>query len=70
MHHEVELGVIISKRGKDIPASSAFDYVAGYCVALDLCVDISALALTMQDREEHARGCQEGGPAVDGGQGS
>ena len=70
MHHEVELGVIISKRGKDIPASSAFDYVAGYCVALDLCVGVCALWLTLEDREEYAGSRQEGGPALDGGQGS
>lgn len=43
VHHEVELGVIIGKPGKDISAASAFDHVAGYCVALDLCVRKTAL---------------------------
>ncbi|KAK4332818.1 putative mitochondrial hydrolase FMP41 [Rhodotorula toruloides] len=35
VHHEVELGVIIGKRGRDIPASKALDYVAGYTLAID-----------------------------------
>lgn len=71
VHHEVELGVIIGKPGKDISAASAFDHVAGYCVALDLCVGgngASSIADGGQDGTEHARSRQEGGPAVDGGQ--
>ncbi|BGP30127.1 hypothetical protein JCM10296v2_001879 [Rhodotorula toruloides] len=35
VHHEVELGVIIGKRGRDITASKALDYVAGYTLAID-----------------------------------
>ncbi|KAJ2005239.1 hypothetical protein GGI06_005476, partial [Coemansia sp. S85] len=36
VHHEVELGVVIGKRGRDIRAADAFEHVAGYALALDL----------------------------------
>lgn len=36
LHHEVELGVIIGKRGKHIPANQWQSYVQGYCVGLDM----------------------------------
>ncbi|MBT3550979.1 MAG: fumarylacetoacetate hydrolase family protein [Rhodospirillaceae bacterium] len=36
--HEAELGVIIGKRGSDIPIEEAFDYVAGYALAMDMVV--------------------------------
>jgi 2,4-diketo-3-deoxy-L-fuconate hydrolase len=36
--HEVELAVIIGRKGKNIPASRAFDHVAGYMVGLDMTV--------------------------------
>ncbi len=36
VHHEVELGVIIGKRGKNIPQEEAFDYILGYTVVLDI----------------------------------
>ncbi|KAI0822812.1 hypothetical protein BC628DRAFT_1340573 [Trametes gibbosa] len=40
-HHEVELGVVVGKRGRDIPESEAEGYVAGYdCAAL--AVDMTA----------------------------
>ncbi|BCR05960.1 acylpyruvase [Desulfuromonas versatilis] len=35
-HHEVELAVLISKFGKNIPAAEAMTHVAGYGVALDM----------------------------------
>jgi len=34
--HEVELGVIMGKEGKDIPKDRAYDYVAGYTVLNDI----------------------------------
>lgn len=34
--YEVELGVVIGKRGSRIPESEALDYVAGYFLALDM----------------------------------
>jgi acylpyruvate hydrolase len=34
LQHEVELGVVIGKDVRDVPAKSAFDCVAGYVVAL------------------------------------
>ncbi|KAJ1961960.1 hypothetical protein IWQ62_003685 [Dispira parvispora] len=36
VHHEVELGVVIGKDGRNIAASQAWDYVSGYTLALDL----------------------------------
>ena len=36
VHHEVELAVIIGKRGKDIPRERAMDYVLGYTVFMDI----------------------------------
>ncbi|KAH8921307.1 hypothetical protein BT69DRAFT_1283252 [Atractiella rhizophila] len=36
VHHEVELGVVISKLGRDIPVSEAFSFVAGYTLAIDV----------------------------------
>lgn len=34
--HEAEIVVIIGKRGTDIPKEKALDYVAGYCLGLDM----------------------------------
>ncbi|CAK8672110.1 oxaloacetate tautomerase fahd-1, mitochondrial-like [Clavelina lepadiformis] len=36
LHHEVELGVVISKDGSNILENSAMDYVGGYVLALDM----------------------------------
>ncbi|KAN0037358.1 hypothetical protein ACTFIV_002703 [Dictyostelium citrinum] len=36
IHHEVELGVVIGKKGRDIDLNSAMDYVSGYTLALDM----------------------------------
>ena len=36
--HEVELGVVIGKRGRRITRDNALDHVFGYCVALDMTV--------------------------------
>ncbi|KAF9584478.1 hypothetical protein BGW38_006328 [Lunasporangiospora selenospora] len=36
VHHELELAVIIGKEGRDIPASEANDYIAGYALSLDM----------------------------------
>ncbi|KAJ2786802.1 hypothetical protein GGI15_001213 [Coemansia interrupta] len=36
VHHEVELGVVIGKTGRDISAANAADHIAGYALALDL----------------------------------
>jgi 2-keto-4-pentenoate hydratase/2-oxohepta-3-ene-1,7-dioic acid hydratase in catechol pathway len=33
---EVELVVVISRRGRRVPQQAAFDYVAGYCVGQDI----------------------------------
>ncbi|KAJ7772936.1 hypothetical protein DFH07DRAFT_866117 [Mycena maculata] len=35
-HHEVELGVVIGKGGRDIPQADAESYVAGYALAVDM----------------------------------
>jgi 2,4-didehydro-3-deoxy-L-rhamnonate hydrolase len=34
--HEVELVMVIGKTGSDIPQAKALDYVAGYCLGLDM----------------------------------
>lgn len=34
--HEAELVVIIGKKGTDIPIDKAMDYIAGYCLGLDM----------------------------------
>jgi 5-carboxymethyl-2-hydroxymuconate isomerase len=36
VHYEVELTVLIGKKGKNIPRESALQYVAGYSVGLDM----------------------------------
>lgn len=36
--HEIELVAVIGKTGKHIAAADALDYVAGYCVGLDMTV--------------------------------
>ncbi|KAF6030344.1 FAHD1 [Bugula neritina] len=36
LHHEVELGVVIGKKCKDISPSAVTDHIAGYTVALDM----------------------------------
>jgi 2-keto-4-pentenoate hydratase/2-oxohepta-3-ene-1,7-dioic acid hydratase in catechol pathway len=34
--HEAEIAIVIGKQGTEIPASEALDYVAGYCIGLDM----------------------------------
>lgn len=34
--HEIELGVIIGKRCKNVSEKEAMDYVGGYCLGLDM----------------------------------
>src|SRR5205809_850263 len=34
--HEVELAIVFGKQGSDIPREQALDYVAGYCIGLDM----------------------------------
>ncbi|KAK4687263.1 acylpyruvate hydrolase, partial [Tremellales sp. Uapishka_1] len=36
VHHEVELGVVIGKNGRDIPLEKAESYIAGYTLAIDM----------------------------------
>jgi 2,4-diketo-3-deoxy-L-fuconate hydrolase len=36
--HEVEVVLVIGKQGSDIPREKALDYVAGYCLGLDMTV--------------------------------
>ncbi|KAI0373075.1 hypothetical protein BV20DRAFT_963576 [Pilatotrama ljubarskyi] len=35
-HYEVELGVVVAKRGRDVPENAAEDHVAGYALAVDM----------------------------------
>lgn len=34
--HEAEIAIVIGRQGTQIPASQAFDHVAGYCIGLDM----------------------------------
>jgi len=34
--HEVELAVVIGRRGSDIPTATALDHIAGYAIGLDI----------------------------------
>lgn len=36
VHHEVELGVVIGREGRDIPESEALDHVLGYTALIDI----------------------------------
>jgi acylpyruvate hydrolase len=36
LHHEIELGVVIGKKGKFITEENAMDHVIGYVLALDM----------------------------------
>ncbi|CAG7815252.1 unnamed protein product [Allacma fusca] len=36
LHHEIELGVVISERGTEVTEDKAMNHVAGYCLALDM----------------------------------
>lgn len=36
LHHEVELGVVIQSKCKDIPMEEAFKHVGGYALTLDM----------------------------------
>jgi 2-keto-4-pentenoate hydratase/2-oxohepta-3-ene-1,7-dioic acid hydratase in catechol pathway len=36
--HEVELAVVIGKRGRNIPKEQAMQHVAGYCIGLDITI--------------------------------
>ena len=36
VHHEVELGVVIGKKGKNIKKKKAMDYILGYALGLDI----------------------------------
>ena len=36
LHHEVELGVVIGRGGKNIPETSAASHIGGYTLALDM----------------------------------
>ncbi|MBP1661835.1 MAG: acylpyruvase [Thermoplasmatales archaeon] len=45
LHHEVEMGVILGKKGKNIREENAMDHVLGYLVALDITArDIQSVA--------------------------
>ncbi len=45
LHHEVEMGIILGKKGKNIRVEDAMDHVLGYLVALDITArDIQSMA--------------------------
>jgi 2-keto-4-pentenoate hydratase/2-oxohepta-3-ene-1,7-dioic acid hydratase in catechol pathway len=45
VHHEVELAIIIGKKGKNLPKKSCFDHIFGYTILLDITArDIQSVA--------------------------
>ena len=36
--HEVELAIVIGKTAKNVKAAQALDYIAGYCIGLDMTI--------------------------------
>jgi len=45
LHHEIELGIVIGKKGKHISEENARDYVLGYLVGLDITArDLQSIA--------------------------
>lgn len=46
---EIELGVVIGRRAKDVPEDRAMDHVAGYTIVND----VTARAMQFRDIEEH-----------------
>lgn len=48
IEHEVELAVIMGRRGRDIPEEEALEYVAGYTIL----VDVTARDLQQQAKEQ------------------
>ncbi|KAE8578915.1 hypothetical protein XENTR_v10023825 [Xenopus tropicalis] len=46
LHHEVELGLVIGKQGKDIAQSRAMEHVGGYALCLDM---------TARDTQDHCK---------------
>jgi 2-keto-4-pentenoate hydratase/2-oxohepta-3-ene-1,7-dioic acid hydratase in catechol pathway len=51
LHHEVELGILIGKAGKEIPLEKVTNYLYGYLLALDL---------TLRDKQDESK--KEGWP--------
>ena len=46
LHYEAELAVVIAKKARDVPQSSAMDYIAGFCFFLgDLFAVISMASI-------------------------
>ena len=36
LHHEVELAVVISQKARDVPESTAMDFVGGWCLLVNI----------------------------------
>ena len=36
LHHEIELGIVIGRKGKNIPAHEALSFIGGYVLAIDM----------------------------------
>lgn len=68
----VELGVVIGRKARDVKAEDAMRYIAGYTLAIDMCVLFVSCASTSlsinQDRSQFARGHQKERPAMVGRQ--
>lgn len=47
VHHEVELGVVIGRRGRDISREAAMDHVRGYVLSLDMTASRSLVTMLL-----------------------
>ncbi|KAF1791283.1 Fumarylacetoacetase, C-terminal-related [Phytophthora cactorum] len=66
VHHEVELGVVIGKGGKDIAESASMNHVAGYALAVDMTArDLQAKAKKAGLPWTHAKGLDTFTPISD-----
>ncbi|RLN97414.1 hypothetical protein BBJ28_00018001, partial [Nothophytophthora sp. Chile5] len=52
VHHEVELGVVIGKGGKDIAESDSMDHVAGYVSSYRGCGGFVLVIILLQGSEK------------------
>jgi 2-keto-4-pentenoate hydratase/2-oxohepta-3-ene-1,7-dioic acid hydratase in catechol pathway len=61
MHHEVELGVVIGKNGRDIPESEAESYIAGYSTSCTARTTLTQSSSDGHDGEKRPGCSQEEG---------
>ncbi|KAI6652301.1 Acylpyruvase FAHD1, mitochondrial-like [Oopsacas minuta] len=57
LHHEVELGIVIGRKGKNIPIHDALSFIGGYVLAIDMTArDLQSAAKTKGNPWSIAKG--------------